>query len=189
MNFPILIIFSYLLGSIPFGKIIGRLHGVDIQKAGSGNIGFANSLRVLGSRSASVVLLGDMAKGFIPTFLAIQQFQFSNYTLLIAFAAVLGHIFPPWLKFKGGKGVATVIGVTLALSPLLGALALVVWIIIFRSFKMAAIASFTIAILLPIIIGIIMPKLLYLYIAFAVTIFITHHSNINNLIHHKEREF
>lgn len=110
---------SYFLGSIPFGKIIAKIfYDIDIQKRGSGNIGFANVLRVIGWKAAIPTLLGDAAKGYVPTFVA---YSLTGSVLLAGTAgtiAVLGHMFPIWLRFKGGKGVATSFGVMIALNPL-----------------------------------------------------------------------
>jgi glycerol-3-phosphate acyltransferase PlsY len=123
-----ILIFSYICGSVPFGKLIALQHGVDIQKRGSGNIGFANVLRVLGWRAAIPVLVLDCAKGALPTFLAVQ-FVNSQTAIVVGIVAVLAHIFPIWLKFKGGKGVATSLGVLLAISPLVGTIGFATYVI------------------------------------------------------------
>ena len=134
MLFLLFIAFAYLLGSIPFGKIVGRMKGIDLQKKGSGNIGFTNSLRTLGLKRAIPVLIGDLLKGSIPTFLALQFLPLGQ-TLIIALASILGHIFPVWLKFKGGKGVATGLGTILAINPLITIIGLTVFLIVFLATK------------------------------------------------------
>ena len=109
MNF-LVILFSYLLGSVNFAYITARIKGIDISSSGSGNPGTSNVLRTLGKSSAAIVLLGDLLKGAIP----IIFFSNDKYFLLYGLAAVLGHIYPLFYKFKGGKGVATYLGVYIA---------------------------------------------------------------------------
>ncbi len=138
-----LAIFSYFLGSIPFGFIFGKLKGIDLREHGSGNIGATNAGRVLGKKYFYLSLILDAAKGFVPTFIA-GRVLFSNVPdnvlrqwiylgwLAIAFCSVAGHNWPCWLRFKGGKGVATSLGIVLAIYPYYtfpGLIALVCWVI------------------------------------------------------------
>jgi glycerol-3-phosphate acyltransferase PlsY len=110
--------FAYLVGSIPSGFILGRLAGVDVRDAGSGNIGATNVARVLGKGRGLLTLLADTAKGFVPVFIG-QRLGLTDASLaLVAIAAFLGHLYPVFLKFQGGKGVATAFGDLLALAPL-----------------------------------------------------------------------
>ena len=109
MNF-LVIIFSYLLGSINFAYITARIKGIDISSEGSGNPGTSNILRTLGKGSAAFVLFGDLLKGAIPILFYYQD----QYFLIYGLAAVLGHIYPLFYRFKGGKGVATYLGVYIA---------------------------------------------------------------------------
>lgn len=117
MTLYIWITIAYLCGSIPFGKLVGRMWGVDIQKRGSGNIGFANVRRVLGWRAGLLTLVGDVAKGYIPAQLSLLSLSLSQ-VFWVGIAAVLGHMFPLWLRFKGGKGVATAWGVLAVIQPI-----------------------------------------------------------------------
>jgi len=110
MNF-LIIILSYFLGSVNFAYITARIKGIDISSSGSGNPGTSNVLRTLGKGSAAIVLIGDLLKGAIPVIL----FSEDQYFLLYGVAAVLGHIYPVFYKFKGGKGVATYLGVYIAI--------------------------------------------------------------------------
>ena len=109
MNFLVVIV-SYLLGSINFAYITARIKGIDISSEGSGNPGTSNVLRTLGKKSAAIVLFGDLLKGAIPIIFFYQD----QYFLVYGLAAVLGHIYPVFYKFKGGKGVATYLGVYVA---------------------------------------------------------------------------
>ena len=109
---------AYLLGSIPTGFILGAWAGVDVRKSGSGNVGATNVARVLGKRQGVYTLIADVAKGFIPAFIALQLGLTAAIAALVGTAAFLGHLFPLFLRFKGGKGVATALGVFLALAPL-----------------------------------------------------------------------
>jgi glycerol-3-phosphate acyltransferase PlsY len=113
----ILAIFAYLFGSIPSGFIIGTLSGVDVRNAGSGNIGATNVARVLGKGLGLLTLLADTAKGFVPVFVA-QRFGMSDLAVaLVGVSAFLGHLYPVFLRFQGGKGVATAFGALLAIAP------------------------------------------------------------------------
>jgi glycerol-3-phosphate acyltransferase PlsY len=119
---------SFLIGSIPFGLVIGRMfYKTDIRSSGSGNIGAMNALRTLGKRGAAAVLVLDAAKGIIPAALAVRYISL-DFGGLVAACAVLGHCFSPWLGFKGGKGVATSLGALFALCWPAGVAAVAGWI-------------------------------------------------------------
>jgi len=122
--FPVLVVAAYLLGAIPFGLLIGLAHGVDVRAQGSGNLGATNVGRVLGRKWGYLCLLLDVSKGFVPTlaawFALVRQPASADMLLrwiLVGLAAVLGHVFPVYLKFRGGKGVATTVGVALGVFP------------------------------------------------------------------------
>lgn len=114
----LLVTVAYLLGSIPFGKIICRRAGVDIQKQGSGNIGFANVLRTMGWKYALPTLVGDVLKGYIPVMIAAQASFTDPEQFIVGAAAIIGHVFSIFLRGRGGKGVATGLGVLLYLEPI-----------------------------------------------------------------------
>ncbi len=121
---------AFLIGSIPFGYVIGRIfYRVDIRKEGSGNIGAMNALRTLGKGGAAAVLLLDALKGFAPTFVAVTISHSDRLGAVVAAACVLGHCFSPWLKFRGGKGVATSFGALFGLSWKAGLVAVLGWLI------------------------------------------------------------
>jgi glycerol-3-phosphate acyltransferase PlsY len=138
-----LMVLAYLMGSISFGYLAGRLKGVDLRTQGSKNIGATNAGRVLGRKYFFMVFLLDLLKGFFPTMLAGQILFLGKVSphiacllwLMVAFAAIAGHNWPCWLKFKGGKGVSTSLGVVLAIYPYYtypGLIALAVWIILVK---------------------------------------------------------
>ncbi len=137
---------SYCIGAVPFGLIFTRLFsGIDVRAVGSGNIGATNVLRASGKKAAVLTLLADCLKGFIPVFLVHWMFMNDVTTALCGVAAILGHNFPVYLKFKGGKGVATSYGVVLAVSPLIGLFSLLAWLAsaaLWRYSSLSALISF-----------------------------------------------
>ena len=142
----LIILASYLIGSVPFGLLFTRLFsGIDVRTVGSGNIGATNVLRAAGKKGAILTLLADGLKGFIPVFLARLLFHDDVTTALSGAAALLGHVFPVYLRFKGGKGVATSFGVVLAVSPWTGVIALLAWLIaavLWRYSSLSALIAF-----------------------------------------------
>lgn len=159
--FPWLLIVagSYLLGSIPFGYLAGRLCGVDIRTKGSGNIGATNVLRVLGKKWGYAVFLCDFIKGWLPVKLALawgialQVDPSSAPGAMAGFCALVGHSFPMWLGFKGGKGIATSAGVIVALFPGAFLVCLGVWILLFATLRYVSVASIAAALTLPVAVG------------------------------------
>jgi glycerol-3-phosphate acyltransferase PlsY len=152
----LVVIISYLLGSIPTGYLAGRARGVDIRTMGSGNIGATNVLRMLGRPAGTVVLLIDAFKGFASArwvpLLTIHIFpgtQREDLALVAGVAVILGHNFPCWLKFKGGKGIATSAGVVMAWAPQACLTALALWGIVFLLTKFVSLASIAAALILP----------------------------------------
>jgi glycerol-3-phosphate acyltransferase PlsY len=153
---------GFFVGSIPFGFIVGKMKGIDVRAAGSGNIGATNVGRLLGRKFGILVFLLDVMKGALPMLIAsmllLNESNHDSITyilwLTIGFATILGHMFPPWLKFKGGKGVATGLGVLFGLWPyytLCGAIVFVVWIVIFLVTKYVSVASILSTVCFPII--------------------------------------
>lgn len=187
----LLLIISYLAGSIPFGLITARMMGkVDIRKVGSGNIGTTNVLRSVGKIGGIVTLVGDSMKGFLPVLLAKSWWGITPWTLLVAIAAIAGHNYSIYLKFRGGKGVATSFGVVVALWPLLGLICVFIWIltvVLWRYSSLGALISFAI---LPILISLSERSLSYVIFALLVTamIFYRHRENIKRLLAGTERK-
>lgn len=179
------LIFAYLLGSIPFGKIVGLKHGLDLQRKGSGNIGFANSVRVLGWRAGLVVLFGDTLKGFIPARIALTQLDY-ELALIVGLVAVLAHIYPVWLKFHGGKGVATGLGISMALAPVVGLMGLCVYLLVFSIFRKSAIGSLAAAWSMPLWALAVKPEYALCGLILAILGTYTHSSNIYQLLRVKD---
>ncbi|MBC6982054.1 glycerol-3-phosphate 1-O-acyltransferase PlsY [Caulobacter sp. 17J80-11] len=182
---------GYLLGSIPFGVIATRLGGAgDITKVGSGNIGATNVLRTGRKDLAALTLIGDVGKGILAVLLAKLLAHDPAVTAVAGGAAFLGHLFPVWLKFKGGKGVATFFGVMLfaPLMPWAGLLAAATWIAMAFLFRISSLAALTAAALAPIYILITDEPYAYLWLALfmAVLIFIRHRANIGRLLKGEE---
>ena len=117
MSWVIAIVAGYLIGSIPFALLLGRRHGIDIRHVGSGNVGATNVLRAVGARAAMVTLLLDAAKGTIAVVIARQLADEPSVAVLAALASIVGHVSPVWLRFRGGKGVATAAGAFGVLAP------------------------------------------------------------------------
>jgi glycerol-3-phosphate acyltransferase PlsY len=176
-------IFSYLLGSIPTGYIIGALAGIDIRKVGSGNVGATNVARTVGKTKGLLTLTADVAKGFIPVFVALR-FGLSNTAVAsVGVAAFLGHLYPVFLKFQGGKGVATALGVLLALAPMATlVLAAVFGVVVFFS-RIASVSSIAAAVAAPVTLWSFSypPTIVAMSVFLAVMIILRHRGNIRRL--------
>jgi glycerol-3-phosphate acyltransferase PlsY len=203
-TFVLVLIESYLLGSIPFGYLAGRIAGVDIRKAGSGNIGATNVLRVLGKRYGYPVFVLDFLKGLgaVRIAMAIAMAVRPEATspevvgVLAAISAVIGHSFPIWLKFRGGKGVATSAGALFGLMPLATVIGGVIWILTFLLTRYVSVASITTAVALPIMVAIMTwlnqtdgKALFYSSLCIAAVIIWRHHSNLSRLVRGTEPRF
>jgi glycerol-3-phosphate acyltransferase PlsY len=129
MLWVLMAIAGYLLGAIPFGIVVSKAMGLpDPRTVGSKNVGFTNVLRVSGKKAGILTLIGDMGKGWLMGFAATQMLQQEWMILLVALAPFLGHLFSPFLGFKGGKGVATALGSVLGVEPAIGLLLLLAWV-------------------------------------------------------------
>ena len=156
----ILLAGAYLVGSIPFGKIYCHIFAnVDIQKRGSGNIGFANVQRICGWPIGLATLACDIAKGFIPTYIALQLGQPTVIVFLVGISAILGHVFPMWLMFNGGKGIATGLGLIIVMSPAAAAVAGFVFIVATLLKQQASSASLEALIAAGLVVFITQPQL------------------------------
>ena len=185
----LLILSSFFLGSIPFGYLLGLLKGVDIRRHGSGNVGATNVARVLGKKYGVIVYILDFLKGFIPTFLAAKLFGIDSWiTALVGLAAVLGHMFSPFLGFRGGKGVATASGVLFGISPLLGFIVLAVWFLTFKRSGYVSLGSIVAALFSIFLVGVLNYPfpIKFLVTITAVLILVKHKSNLERLMEGRE---
>ncbi|PYI72020.1 MAG: acyl-phosphate glycerol 3-phosphate acyltransferase [Verrucomicrobia bacterium] len=195
---------SYLLGSIPFGYLAGRLQGIDIRQAGSCNVGATNVVRVLGKGYGYPVFALDCSKGFAAVKIAMLMAtgrppEWNSpeiFGILAAMCSVLGHLYPPWLKFKGGKGVATSAGALLALTPVATLIGVAIWIIVFWLTRYVSLASLTAAVVLPIVILVVSSPdqnkrkpLVYSSVCVAAVVVWRHRSNLSRLIRGTEPRF
>jgi glycerol-3-phosphate acyltransferase PlsY len=187
---------GYLVGSFPAGYIAGRIAGIDIRNAGSGNIGATNVLRVLGKPFGYAVFLVDFLKGVgavvLSVFIAKSGRQSETMLELCATLSgaccVIGHVYPVWLRFRGGKGVATSIGVLFGLVPLAALVMSTVWILTFEATRYVSVASIAAALALPITVGAMFglkylntPVLFYFSLCLAAVVVVRHRSNISRL--------
>jgi glycerol-3-phosphate acyltransferase PlsY len=201
---------AYLVGSIPFGLLVGLARGVDVRKGGSGNIGATNVGRLLGGKFFALVFVLDVLKGLLPMLAAgfVLGFHAEDRTgyllwLLVGFAAILGHMFSVFLKFKGGKGVATSTGVMLGLWPyftLPGLVGAAVWGVAFRASRIVSLASVAGAVMFPIayvVIGLLrgwpifaeqLPLLVFAFLVGGLIVF-RHRSNLARLRAGTEHRF
>lgn len=192
-----LILAAYLLGSIPTAVWVGKLfYGIDVREFGSGNAGATNTFRVLGKKAGIPVLLVDIAKGFGAVLLAyvgryeIGSNEFINFQIALGVASLLGHIFPILAGFRGGKGVATLLGIVMAVQPEAASMALVVFLIVLISFRYVSLASMTAGLSFPFI-GVLILKydnvtLIAFSIVVAFLLVVTHKKNISRLLNKQE---
>jgi len=208
------LVVGYLCGSVPFAIIIGKgIYGIDVREHGSGNTGSTNVMRVLGVRAGLFVFVCDVAKGALAVLAGMGimhlfeslfldaawggmtmltlGWTYDLVLLLCALAAVAGHMFSPWLGFKGGKGVATALGGVLAVLPLPGLCALAVFAIVAFSTRYVSLASLCAAVALPVFVIVFGCSPLYIAFSLCITValFYGHRSNIDRLIHHTEKRF
>ncbi len=201
----IVVVGSYLLGSFPSGYVASHIAGVDVRKQGSGNIGATNVLRVLGKKYGYAVFFCDALKGLLAIWLAfflVDRVEAAwgyrdLFGILAAVICVLGHAFPVWLKFRGGKGVATSAGTMFGLAPLATLVAVLVWIIVFEVTRYVSVASVVATIALPLAIGVFLKLhltnstvvIFYSAIVLAVVVCWRHRSNFGRLIRGTEPRF
>lgn len=190
----ILIISAYLIGSIPTALIISRsFFGVDIREYGSGNMGATNTFRVLGSKFGTIVMVGDMLKGILavalynllPYYLT-NELDRTNLMIGLGLAAVLGHIYPIWAQFRGGKGVATLFGMLLAIQPVVAASCVAVFLLVLFLTRYVSLSSILAGVALPVCVLWIYNEKEVFYRVFAVAVaalvVLTHQKNISRLL-------
>ncbi|NPA57685.1 MAG: glycerol-3-phosphate 1-O-acyltransferase PlsY [Aquificae bacterium] len=185
------LLFTYLIASIPFGYIVGRMLGRDIRKEGSGNIGATNVARTLGKKAGAVVLFLDMLKGFLPVYLAKAYGFDDKFVALVGLTAVVGHCYSVFMGFKGGKGVATGIGVLIALSPTVALIVILLWLGVFLTSGYVSLASVISAAVSWIVMLYVEQNFYYSLITLisSLIIVLKHSSNIDRLIKGTENRF
>ena len=188
------IIFAYLLGSIPFGLLYGRLVGVDVRQQGSRNIGATNVNRLLGKKLGLLTLTSDLLKGLVPMLICsrfLVGHDASLWIMLTGLAAFVGHCWPLYLKFSGGKGVATAVGIFLYLAPLPALAAILIFICVVWFSGFVSLGSISAAASLPLAIALSggNRELLIVSGVIALLIVIKHHENIGRLLKGKEKSW
>ena len=187
----LLLLSAYLLGSIPTGLLLGKALGVNIREAGSGNIGATNVYRTMGRKVGILTLLGDCLKGVIPVLVAKWLGLPDLWIAAVGLAAFLGHVYTIFLGFKGGKGVATALGVFLATSPLSVLIAIGVFAVVLYSWRYVSLASITAAVVIPILVWLIelKPELIVMSFLIATIVIFRHRENIARLRAGTENRF
>jgi len=193
LHIVVLALLAYLVGSIPIGFMIGKARGVDLRTIGSGNIGATNVYRAFGFRLAIFVFMLDVSKGFVgaavlPAIWTPDALSITWVRIICGIAAIAGSIASIFMKFKGGKGVATVVGVFLALEPLSTIIGLVIWTMLFVRYRYVSLGSIVGTTALPILIAVFNQKgllrypVFYLSVLVAIIVALRHRSNIGRLL-------
>jgi glycerol-3-phosphate acyltransferase PlsY len=198
MKEVLLIVIAYLIGSIPTAVLLSRVYfGIDIREYGSGNSGATNTFRVLGPKWGSIVMLVDILKGVAATSLYVllpyyltDEWDRTNFMVGLGLAAVLGHIFPIWADFRGGKGVATLFGMIIAIQPLVAGCCVGVFMLVLYLTRFVSLSSILASVAFAVLILFIFNEQEPLYRAFAIavtlTVLLTHQKNISRLLRGNE---
>ncbi len=199
MTIAILLILAYFFGSIPTAVWVSKwFFGIDIREHGSGNAGATNAFRILGSKAGSMVMLVDMMKGFLAVKLAyfsaytINREAFVNLQVFLGLSAVVGHIFPIWADFRGGKGIATLFGMILSIQYMVAFSLIGVFLLMLFITRYVSLSSITASIAFPLLILFIFNEKELSYRLFAIStaclVLLTHHKNISRLLHGNENK-
>ncbi len=192
---------AYLVGAIPFGLLIGKCYGIDVRKVGSGNIGATNVTRAVGKTAGKVCFFLDFLKGVLPVVLVLQLFPGEAWlALLVGLTTILGHMFPVFLKFRGGKGISTAAGVALALAPYPLLIAFAVWVAVFLTSRYVSLASIAAAVTVPTLaivfaccgiggVTATAPSTLVFFVAIGLLAIYRHRSNVRRLLNGTESRF
>ena len=186
MEIPVIIICSYLMGSIPFGYILTKIFlKKDIRTFGSGNIGATNVLRTGNKLIGYCTLILDILKAIIP--IIFIKLNFYEYLYISSLSVFIGHVFPLWLKFKGGKGVATYVGILFCINIILGFIFISTWLLIYFISKYSSLSSLIASISIPIYLILFLDsKNIFFFLIMFVLIFFTHRGNVKRLINKEE---
>ena len=193
MTVALLSLTAYLIGSVPTSYIMGRLHGIDLREHGSGNLGGTNAYRVMGAAAGVPVVLIDVTKGFVPAyfFTAWDGSANGDLALLYGLAAIAGHVWSIFMRFRGGKGVATGVGVLVALAPTSALIGLLVWIGVVAITRYVSVASISAATLVPLTAWLTDESRYTVLFSAAVAILVwwTHRGNLKRLARGQEHRF
>ncbi len=188
---------SYLWGAVPASYLAGKWsRGIDLREHGSGNLGATNTFRVLGAKIAAPVMVFDILKGLLPVLLFTRLDASDDWRWGLAYgaAAIIGHVFPVYMGFKGGKGVATATGVFLALAPLAIGIAIATWLAVLKGTRMVSAASLSIAVALSLVLAVAPapngnPEIRFLGWAIAAFVIFSHRSNVRRILKGEEPRF
>mgnify|MGYP006103781747 CR=1 FL=1 len=185
MEYLVIALGAYLLGSIPFGFILTKLFlKIDIRGIGSGNIGATNALRTGNKSLGYATLTLDITKAILPVLYV--KFNYPDYIFIASLSVFLGHVFPVWLKFKGGKGVATYLGILFSINLILGLIFLVSWVVTFLISKYSSLSSLVASLMVPVYLIIFENYNSIFFIIMFVLIFYTHRENVKRLKNKEE---
>ena len=187
MNPTLAIVIAYLLGSIPFSYLAGKTRGIDLRRVGSGNLGAANAFRALGRNLGIAVLVADIGKGVLAVVIA-RALTDDPWPAIAAGAAMAGHVFPVWMRFKGGKGVAVGGGAVIALMPLASVILLSLWLVVAVVSRYTSLASITAAVVAtPLVWAMDYPRADVVFTAIAaIAVLLLHRGNIARLLQGRE---
>jgi acyl phosphate:glycerol-3-phosphate acyltransferase len=188
-----LLVVAYLLGAFPTSYVAGRSRGIDLRQHGSGNLGATNAFRILGWQAAVPIFMLDVAKGYVPAFFFARWDGSDTALLALAYgaAAIVGHVFSIFVRFRGGKGVATAAGVFLAFAPLAVLIGLGLWLVLVAATGYVSVASIAAAASLPLLLLLTGAALEVLALATVIAVFViyAHRSNIGRLVRGEEHRF
>jgi glycerol-3-phosphate acyltransferase PlsY len=187
----LLIFLAYVMGSVPSGYLLGKISGIDVRSVGSGNIGATNVARALGKGRGALTLFADAAKGYLPVWVALRL-EFSATTIaLVAIAAFLGHLYPLFLNFQGGKGVATALGALLALAPTATLILIVVFAVAVLVSRIVSLGAIAAAIAAPVALWFFSQSLVFVAMGvfLGAVIILRHRGNIRRLLAGTEPRF
>jgi glycerol-3-phosphate acyltransferase PlsY len=187
----LLIVFAYLMGSVPSGYLLGKMSGIDVRSVGSGNIGATNVVRALGKGRGGLTLLADAAKGYLPVFVALRLEFDAAAIALIAIAAFLGHLYPLFLNFQGGKGVATAMGALLALAPTATLVLVVVFAVAVLVSRIVSLGAIAAAMAAPLVLWLFSQSLVFaaMGLFLGAMVILRHRGNIRRLLAGTEPRF
>lgn len=182
---------AYLLGSIPTGLLLGKAYGIDVRQEGSGNIGATNLYRTVGRKVGILTLIGDCLKGLLPVVAVKYTALPGDYAAWVGLAAFCGHVFSVFLKFKGGKGVATALGVFLALAPQALAIGVIVFAAVMFIWRYVSLGSICAAAVMPVAVALLEKDRILVVVTLLISLIVTvrHHENIRRLIAGTENRF